>query len=161
MRNGSESSGAISLFVWPTAFWPGRPHATAGCHSCIPRQRCPSPPPAQGRRRGAKLVMGSFRFLRRLEPGPAGGTAWLALLLDHQPGVPGPGLAAVDGGLGAPLLRQPPHAPVDIIAEAQQVADDAAVQQGAVGVGVGQVGRPDTDDDQARLCGGYGETPPT
>ena len=55
-------------------------------------------------------------------------------------GVLGPGLAAVDGWLGAPLLGQSPHSPVDILVATQQVADDAAVQQGAVGIGVGQVG---------------------
>ena len=46
----------------------------------------------------------------------------------------------MDGRFGAPLPRQPPHSPVHVLAEAQQVADYPAVQQGAVGVGVGQVG---------------------
>ena len=61
-------------------------------------------------------------------------------ILHHQPRCLGPGLAAVDRRLGAPLLRQPPHAPVHLLVEPQQVADYAAVQQGTVGVGVGQVG---------------------
>ena len=47
-------------------------------------------------------------------------------------------LAAVDGRLGAPLGRQTPHPNVDVLVESQQVADDAVVQQGAIGVSIGQ-----------------------
>ena len=43
--------------------------------------------------------------------------------------------------LGAPLGGYQPDGAVDVLVKTQQVADDAAVQQGAVGVGVGQVGR--------------------
>ena len=43
--------------------------------------------------------------------------------------------------LGAPLGGYQADGAVDVLVKAQQVADDAAVQQGAVGVGVGQVGR--------------------
>ena len=46
----------------------------------------------------------------------------------------------MDGRLGAPLGGEAADGAVHFLAEAQQVADDAAVQQGAVGVGVGQVG---------------------
>ena len=46
----------------------------------------------------------------------------------HVLGVLGAGLAAVDGGLGAPLLGQAADAAVDVLVEAQQVADDPAVQ---------------------------------
>ena len=52
----------------------------------------------------------------------------------------GTGLAAVDAGLGAPFLGEAADGPVSCFVEAEQVADDATVQEGAVGVGVGQVG---------------------
>ena len=42
--------------------------------------------------------------------------------------------------LGAPLSGEAAYGAVGVFVEAQQVADYAAVQQGAVGVGVGQVG---------------------
>ena len=46
----------------------------------------------------------------------------------------------MDGGLGAPLGGQAADGAVHVLAKAQQGADYTAVQQGAVGVGVGQVG---------------------
>ena len=49
-------------------------------------------------------------------------------------------LAAVDGWFGAPLGGEEAHCLIDVFAEAEQVADDAAVEEGAVGVGVGEVG---------------------
>ena len=58
----------------------------------------------------------------------------------HVRGILGPSLAAVDAGFGAPLLGEATDGPVGGVIEAEQVADYAAVQQGAVGVSVGQVG---------------------
>ena len=46
----------------------------------------------------------------------------------------------MDGGFGAPLGRQAAHSLVYVFVEARQVADYTAIQVGAVGVGVGQVG---------------------
>ena len=52
----------------------------------------------------------------------------------------GTGLAAVDAGLGAPFLGEATNGPVSCFVEAEKIGDDATVEQGAVGVGVGQVG---------------------
>ena len=60
--------------------------------------------------------------------------------LHHKLGVFGAGLAAVDGGFSAPLGGEAAHSLVYVFVEAQQVADYTAIQVGAVGVGVGQVG---------------------
>ena len=38
------------------------------------------------------------------------------------------------GGLGAPLGDKAAHTKVDLLVEAQEVADDAPVEEGAVGV---------------------------
>ena len=43
--------------------------------------------------------------------------------------------AAVDGGFGAPYGGEAADGLVDFLVEAKEVADDAAVQEGAVGVG--------------------------
>ena len=61
--------------------------------------------------------------------------------LDDQLGVFGAGFAAVDGGFGAPFGGEAADAFVGFFVEAQEVADDAAVEEGAVGVGIRQVGR--------------------
>ena len=47
----------------------------------------------------------------------------------------------MDGGFGAPFFSQAADALVNGFVEAEKVADYAAVQKGAVWVGVGQVGR--------------------
>ena len=60
--------------------------------------------------------------------------------LHHKLGVFGAGLAAVDGGFGAPLGGEAAHSLVYVFVEAQQVADYTAIQVGAVGIGVSQVG---------------------
>ena len=49
-------------------------------------------------------------------------------------------LAAVDRRLCAPLGGETPHCGVGVLIEAEEVADDAPVQEGAVGVGVREVG---------------------
>ena len=46
----------------------------------------------------------------------------------------------MDGGFGAPLSGEAAHSLVYVFVEAQQVADYTAIQVGAVGVGVSQVG---------------------
>ena len=60
--------------------------------------------------------------------------------LHHKLGVFGAGFAAVDGGFGAPLGGEAAHSLVYVFVEAQQVADYTAIQVGAVGIGVSQVG---------------------
>ena len=52
----------------------------------------------------------------------------------------GTGLAAVDGGFGAPFRTETANRAVDVLIKAQQIADHLAVEESAVGVGVGQVG---------------------
>ena len=76
--------------------------------------------------------------LAGFSPGGIGGERQPNLY--HQRGVLGAGFAAVDGGFGAPLGGEAAHSLIDAFVEAEQVADNAAVEQGAVGVGVGQVG---------------------
>ena len=51
-----------------------------------------------------------------------------------------PFLAAVDGWFGAPLGGEQAYCLIDVFIEAEQVADDTAVKEGAVFVGVGEVG---------------------
>ena len=46
----------------------------------------------------------------------------------------------MDAGLAAPLGGEAAHTPVDFFVETQQIADHPAVEQCAVGVGVGEVG---------------------
>ena len=57
----------------------------------------------------------------------------------YEFGACGTGFTAVDGGFGAPFLGQAAHPLVDGFVEAQQIAYHPPVQQGTVGVGVGQV----------------------
>ncbi len=45
----------------------------------------------------------------------------------------------MDGGFGAPFGGEAADVLVDGFVEAEEAADDAAVEQGAVGVGVGEV----------------------
>ena len=44
------------------------------------------------------------------------------------------------GRLGAPFGGEAAYGLVDLLAVAEEIADDAAVEEGAVGVGVGEVG---------------------
>ena len=60
-----------------------------------------------------------------------GGNGWLHGELD----VLGAGFAAVDGGFVAPFGGKATDALVDGFVEAEEVADYAAVEEGAVGVG--------------------------
>ena len=57
----------------------------------------------------------------------------------HQHSTFGSALAAVDGGFGAPLGGEEADCLIDIKVEAEEVADYALVEVGAVGVGVGEV----------------------
>lgn len=52
----------------------------------------------------------------------------------------GAGLAAVDAGFGAPFGGEAADGLIGCMVEAEEIADDAAVEKGAVGIGVGQVG---------------------
>ena len=52
----------------------------------------------------------------------------------------GASLAAVDAGFGAPFGGEAADGPVGCIVETEKIADDATIQEGTVGVGVGQVG---------------------
>ena len=47
----------------------------------------------------------------------------------------------MDGGFGAPFGGEAADGLVGFFVEAQEVADDAAVEDGAAGVGVREVGR--------------------
>ena len=59
--------------------------------------------------------------------------------LDGEGCVAGSALAAVDGGFGAPLFGEAADCLVDVVREAEEVADYALVEVGAVRVGVGEV----------------------
>ena len=67
---------------------------------------------------------------------PAGGLA-----SGGETGRLGAGFAAVDAGFGAPFGGQAAYGLIDGIVKAEEVADYLAVEEGAVGVGIGQVGR--------------------
>ena len=71
-------------------------------------------------------------------------TSWCgevpALRLDYELSALWPRLAAVDRRLCAPLGGEAPHCGVGVLVEAEEVADDAPVQEGAVGVCVREVG---------------------
>ena len=60
--------------------------------------------------------------------------------LDNEFSIAGAALAAVDGWLGAPFGGEAADGYVGGFIEAEQVAADAAVEEGAVGIGVGEVG---------------------
>ena len=64
----------------------------------------------------------------------------MAQSLLHVSGILGTSLAAVDTGLGAPFLGEPPDGAVGCFVKAEEVADDTAVQQSTVRVGIGEVG---------------------
>ena len=49
-------------------------------------------------------------------------------------------LPSMHGRLGAPFGGEAAHGPVDLLIEAEKVADDTAVEEGSVRVGVGEVG---------------------
>ena len=59
---------------------------------------------------------------------------------DHQPRASRSLLAAVDGWLGAPFGGEAADGDIGGFVEVEEIADDAAVEEGAVGVGVGEVG---------------------
>ena len=59
--------------------------------------------------------------------------------LGYQPCAVWPALAAVDGGFGAPLGGEEADCLIDAVVEAEEVADYALVEVGAVGVGVGEL----------------------
>lgn len=63
-----------------------------------------------------------------------------ATRLDYQANTLWPVLPAVDGRLGAPFGGEAADCYVDLLVEAEEIADDAPIQEGAVGVGVGKVG---------------------
>ena len=63
------------------------------------------------------------------------------LYLHHQPRPRRPPLAPVNRRLRAPLGGEQAHTFVHSVVEAQHIADHAAIQQRAVGVGVGKIRR--------------------
>ena len=77
--------------------------------------------------------------------------------LDGEGCVAGTFFAAVDGGFGAPLFGEAADGLVDVLGEAEEVADYALVEVGAVGVGVGEVGGHEVavaEVVEYVLCGG-------
>ena len=60
--------------------------------------------------------------------------------LAHKACVPWPCFPAVDRRLCAPLGGEPTHCGVGVLVEAEEIADDAPVQESAVGVCVREVG---------------------
>ncbi len=61
--------------------------------------------------------------------------------LNHQRCAPGPFLAAMDRRLRAPLGGEAADADVDFSVEVEKVADDASIEESAVGVVVGEISR--------------------
>ena len=72
--------------------------------------------------------------------GPRNSQEAAATLLEYQLSTLWALLPAMHGRFGAPLGGEAADCLVDIFAEAQEIADDATVQEGAVGVGVCEVG---------------------